>query len=592
MQPVDTDAAAVEAHNEARLVEELLQRGWISGLELEQAIEAAGAEGSLLAALEALKLVASQKLHALRKEARSTPAPSLDFKPLDTAANDLLRCVNNGEESGCWDADGALPRNFGPYVILREIGRGGMGVVYLARHRASQREVALKVIPNRTLATQAVRLRFQREARALAQVRHLHLISLYEVGKIGGRPYYTMNFVDGQTFRKYLQGRPTLMDCIGILAKVASAVETLHARDIVHRDLKPENVMIDADGQPYVMDFGLAKHLDRNESRVTRTGAPVGTPAYMAPEQAAGRDVRGPADVYALGVILYEVLTGRPPHQAGNVLELMRAIRDEEPEPPSRLNPDCPAALERICLKAIEKLPGERYASAGDLHAELLRFLGGEKVHAAPRSARRLASKWFARRRRMLAALALALFSLSSLLWVVGREVHAAHITARWAEAHRRYEAARALFLQENYEQALSELEVAVAEAPRADWSQPLLALGRNLYKLERYDEAVEVLARIPEQEAEYPKARLYRGECLKRMGRLREARDDLQVVLKLSPLEYHAHHLLAEIATRHGDLGEANTQEVLFEVVKAMPDASEGLTYLDDGYVRALWMP
>jgi serine/threonine protein kinase len=297
--------------------------------------------------------------------------------------------------TGDWPAPaGSAPADWPSvpgYEILVELGRGGMGVVYKARQVSLKRLVALKLIRDGALAGPQQRARFRIEAEAAARMRHPNIVHVYEVGEHEGRPYFAMELVTGGGLDRHLAGRPLPAPQAAELVRgLALAVQHAHAQHVIHRDLKPANVLLDEAGEPHVTDFGLAKRLDSDSTAWTRDGAVLGTAGYMAPEQAAGR-VRevGPAcDVYALGAILYECLTGRPPFQADSWDEALRQVLHDEPTPPTRLRADVPRDLETVCLKCLEKEPERRYASAEELAGDLSRFLEAKPVAAVPLGAR------------------------------------------------------------------------------------------------------------------------------------------------------------------------------------------------------------
>jgi eukaryotic-like serine/threonine-protein kinase len=342
---------------------------------------------------------------------------------------------------------------FGPYRLLGELGRGGMGVVYQALQVELDRPVALKMILGSHLATDDQVKRFHAEARAAAKLRHPNVVQVYESGTIAGQHYYAMEFIDGPSLDRVLNGRPVPVDAaVHILVAVAGAVATLHARGIVHRDLKPGNILLkdeelptkrtnDTNEEqketeektassfrvlrafrgssflssctPLLTDFGLAKVLDA-DSRLTASGMIVGTPQYMAPEQAAGARAIGPwSDVYALGAILYELLTGRPPFLAESTLDTLVQVLESEPTPPRQLRPDLPRKLELICLKCLEKAPEERYPSAAELAADLEHYRHGETVTAQPQGLLRRFGGW-ARRKPALAARGICLAAVAA----------------------------------------------------------------------------------------------------------------------------------------------------------------------------------
>jgi serine/threonine-protein kinase len=273
-----------------------------------------------------------------------------------------------------------LPRAFGDYELLDVIGKGGMGVVYKARQRSLRRIVALKMM------VRGERDRFAIEAQAAAHLDHPNLVAVHEAGEWDGQAYFSMRYVEGRTLSALLAEGPLhARDAARILATVSRAVHYAHERGILHRDLKPSNILLDRAGQPHVTDFGLAKRVTTPDglpavSGLTLSGAIVGTPAYMAPEQVSGsRGKPSPvSDVYSLGVILYEMLTGRPPFQAPTPVDTLLLVLDQEPIRPRLLNPNVDPDLELICLKCLQKEPELRYASAAGLAADLEAHLQGE----------------------------------------------------------------------------------------------------------------------------------------------------------------------------------------------------------------------
>jgi serine/threonine protein kinase/Tfp pilus assembly protein PilF len=273
------------------------------------------------------------------------------------------------------------------YEILSELGRGGMGVVYLARQVALDRDVALKMVLAGELAGPAERVRFRTEAEAIARLQHPNVVQIFEVGEAGGRPFCSLEYCPGGSLDRKLQGTPLPpAEAARLVETLARAVQAAHDRGIIHRDLKPANVLLAADGTPKVSDFGLAKRLDAQTVH-TASGAILGTPPYMAPEQASGAKTHpiGPAtDIYALGAVLYECLTGRPPFRAPTPLDTMFQVLNQDPVAPRQLQPNLSRDLETICLKCLEKDPKRRYPSALELAEDLNRFLQGEPIHARP----------------------------------------------------------------------------------------------------------------------------------------------------------------------------------------------------------------
>ena len=276
-----------------------------------------------------------------------------------------------------------LGHDFGDFELLEEVARGGMGIVYKAHKRSLNCLVALKVIQAGPLASQAEKQRFLLEAEAAANLDHPNIVPVFEIDR-GSGLYFTMKWVDGGSLARHV---PRLMRepiaAARLLATVARAVHDAHRHGYLHRDLKPANILLDAQGKPYVIDFGLARRLGEDSS-LTQSGAILGTPSYMAPEQAGGhgKEVGPAADVYSLGAVLYELLVGRPPFRAATVMETLVLVLERDPTPPRRLEPGVPRDLEAICLKCLEKDPADRYPSAEALAEDLERSLRGEDVGA------------------------------------------------------------------------------------------------------------------------------------------------------------------------------------------------------------------
>ena len=299
----------------------------------------------------------------------------------------------------------AQPREFGRYELMEEVGRGGMGVVYRARQKTLDATVALKVVRSSQFASADEIRRFYAEARAAAGLRHPNIVCVHDVGECLGQHYLTMDFVDSGSLADRLADCPLdLREAAELLLTVARAVDYLHHQNIVHRDLKPSNIMLDEQGVPYVTDFGLAKIFE-GDSAETASGTIIGTPSYMAPEQAAGKiaEVSPQSDVYSLGAILYEMLTGRPPFVENNPLDTLLQVLESIPEPLRKRNRHIPHDLEAICLRCLEKAPQDRFATAEELATELDHFLKGEPVRLPPRSLVDRIVRW-ARREPALAS--------------------------------------------------------------------------------------------------------------------------------------------------------------------------------------------
>jgi WD40 repeat protein len=377
-----------------------------------------------------------------------------------------------------------LLTSLGRFQIRQELGRGSFGVVLLAHDPLLGRAVALKVPRAEVLLTSELRERFRREARAAAALEHPHLVPVYEVGEAGAACFLVSAYCPGSNLAQWLRQRTEpvpFAQAASLLATVAEAVQHAHDRGVIHRDLKPSNILLDTEGQPHVTDFGLARFLDglaedEPGRYPTRTGIIVGTAPYMAPEQAGGKSrLVGPAaDVYGLGAILYELLTGRAPFQGESELDTLQQVQSADPVPPSRLRLRCPRDLEVICLKCLEKDPGRRYASAGALAEDLRRFLAGEPIRARPvGTAERL---WRRCRRNPVLSLAWGLAGAAVLAVValsVGFAVHESWVNQRLSEA--------AVSLRHEEEQAESARAAAQQQYLVAERRSALMALDQGL---------------------------------------------------------------------------------------------------------------
>jgi tetratricopeptide (TPR) repeat protein len=476
------------------------------------------AEFPILAADKTAALELIHTEHVIREELGQRPSADEWYARFPQWAADLrerfevnahLRAEVGGPPTAAWEgsppttpaaeAPTAVPwegRQIGGYEVLGQLGRGGMGAVYKARQVALNRIVALKVILGGEHADPHARSRFRREAEAVARLDHPNIVRIYEVGEHDGSPYFSMEYVDGGTLAAELAGGPLPpRRAAGLVADLAAAVEYAHRRGVIHRDLKPANVLLQTDDSrlkieatgvfssqssiadhqspiPKVTDFGLAK-LFAGDGTPTVTGHLLGTPCYMAPEQASGDAKRvGPAaDTYALGAILYECLTGRPPFQGASNWVIWQVL-DSAPVPLSRVRPGVPRDLETICLKCLEKDPARRYPTAGALADDLRRFLNDQPIRARPPGAIDQLRK-FARRNRAAVAGAAAVFVVL-ILGLVGTTVGLIHADAARVRAETAEQEARA-------QSAESHARAADLAMQRGAWRAALESLDRAL---------------------------------------------------------------------------------------------------------------
>jgi WD40 repeat protein len=436
-------------------------------------------------------------------------------RALDGLSDPTLVAYRQSATAGLMPEDDALPRRVGDYEILAEVGRGGMGVVYQARHVRLGRIVALKMLLGGCFADPDRRQRFRAEAEAVARLLHPHIVQLFEVGdyEVGEGlpyPYFTLEFVAGGSLAQRLAGRPAPpQQAAAWLEPLARAVHYAHQQDIIHRDLKPSNILLTGDGQPKICDFGVAKLLAGSDLK-TLSGTLVGTAEYMAPEQAEGKTAAEPAtDVYALGAILYEMLTGRPPFKGTGTLDTLNQVRQVEPVPPRHLQPLVPRDLETICLKCLAKEPRKRYATALSLAEDLRRFQAGEPIIARPVSAWERAAKW-CRRRPAHATLAAALVAVTVLglvgvIWQLLRVEAAKEVavrerdTAQWLTYRANIAAALSALQLGNFNSAQGYLKAPAEKYRNWEWRYLFSRLDSAQQVLRGHEGPVDALAFSPD---------------------------------------------------------------------------------------------
>jgi serine/threonine protein kinase/regulator of sirC expression with transglutaminase-like and TPR domain len=416
----------------------------------------------------------------------------------------------------------------GNYVLLGELGRGGMGVVYRAHDRVLNRNVALKMIADTGRAGGKLLKRFRTEASALARLHDPRIVPVFEVGEHEGKPYIVMELVEGTSLDALLRDDEiALRDRVKIVLEVALALEHAHQNGIVHRDVKPENVIVDRSGLPHLMDFGLA--IDESAAeRLTVPGAVLGTPAYMSPEQAAGGTVpvTSASDIYSLGAVLYRALVGKPPFSGAGTHNILYKVITADPTPPRRIDPKLHPDLETIALRCLMKEPERRYASAREVADELRRFLDGEPIVARPQSA--LEKSW--RRVRRHPQLIAALFVFFAIACGGGYAL----------EEHHR----------EDLERAAAELRLSDARTT--------LELAKRLVAENKYTRAIEVATRAIELAPEVPAAWAVRAGARFSTSDRDGAIADATHAIELAPATYDAWYVRASARSNKHEIAEA----------------------------------
>jgi formylglycine-generating enzyme required for sulfatase activity len=524
-----------------------------------------------------------------------------DESDRDVIAAAFRRCADCESEATDVRPDSSTRAPTAPriegYDILDVLGRGGMGVVYKARHLALNRIVALKMILADGQAGPHDLARFRIEAEAAARLQHANIVQIHEVGEADGHPYCALEFVEGGNLTRKLHGKPVpAREAARLVEALARAMQLAHSRNVVHRDLKPANILLAADGTPKITDFGLARQLDR-DSGETQAGAVMGTPSYMAPEQASGlAHEAGPsADVYALGAVLYECLAGRPPFKGSTVVQTLDQVRTQEPLPPSRVARSgdhattVPLDLDTICLKCLRKEPEKRYASAAELADELVRYQHGEPILARPVGRVERAGKWV-KRNPVVTPVAAALV-LVTVLGVAG-------IVWKYADAEEQWGIAEDQKNVAEKQRGLAENQKNIAE------KQKILAQGKEkaaLYEADKARQARDFLVRIFERaDATGPQGTMTARQILD------DAEKEIPIKFAGQP-ELQA-ELLAAIDTVYAKLtansplamilevsGTVQLQSVRNPKQQAVPQtllhAGDRLTLAADGQVRLVFL-
>lgn len=405
-------------------------------------------------------------------------------------------------------------RYIGDYELVEEIARGGMGVVYSARQLSLNRMVAVKMILAGQLATPTEVRRFRAEAEAAATLQHPNIVAIHEIGEHHGQPYFSMDFIEGQSLAELSRDGPLpARRAAAIMQTVAEAIGHAHQRGILHRDLKPSNIVLDILGRPHITDFGLAKQVESElglrASNLTLTGQVLGTPSFMSPEQVSGqRDaVRPTTDIYSLGAILYCLVTGRPPFQGESIQQVFAQVTTAQPLSPGLLNPALPRDLETICLKCLEKEPQKRYATASELADELKRFLHDKPIRARPLGPFAKACRWGRRNRTVSVSAALMLALVGGFSWHNWRTVTELRNTAPSFVA-----LAESLVAAQKFPEALERIEVALRLQPRRP--DYLVHKGNILLALLRLSEARDAYAEGLRLDGSLTAARERRAVC------------------------------------------------------------------------------
>ncbi|MFP6658598.1 MAG: serine/threonine-protein kinase, partial [Pirellulales bacterium] len=458
----------------------------------------------------------------------------------------------------------AISKNFGQYELIEVIGKGGMGIVHKARDTKLNRTVALKMIlAGRFADTDEVK-RFYAEAEAAAKLRHPNIVAVHEFGEAAGQHFFSMDYIEGDSLAELVRANALAPAKAAEMAKkIAAAMHHAHSEKILHRDLKPSNVLLDSDDEPMITDFGLAKQVE-GQSQLTMSGTILGTPSYMPPEQASGQlgKVTVVSDVYSIGAILYEMLTGRPPFRAANEIETLKQVLDTEPVSPRMLNPAVPADLETICLKCLQKERAARYATAEELADELGRFLAGEPILARPIGLPSRAWRWCRHNPKIasLAALAVLGFATAFAATTIG------YVTA-----------SRALT---RAEQSLNQLRIAIDRLYTLVSETELLnEPGMQSFRKQLLSEARNLYQETLKQQGDNPTIRRELALSHFRLGRIMRDLDDPDSALETLETAREMQRQLVEAnrtAERLAELGD--TLNLIGEVMKEQNRLTEAL--------------
>jgi serine/threonine-protein kinase len=449
-----------------------------------------------------------------------------------------------------------LPEEIASYQIVRELGRGGMGVVYHAHDPTLRRDVAMKMILSSELVGRSLLMRFKTEAEAVARLQHPNIVQIFEVGSDNDRPYIALEFVDGPDMAAWIKEKPISPELAAqSILTLAQAMQYAHDKNVLHRDLKPANVLVGPAGQLKISDFGLAKHLDDNESGKTTTGDILGTPSYMAPEQAAGHsELIGPAtDQYALGSMLYALITGRPPFLSAKAMDTVSKVINDEPLPPGKMVSELPRDLETICLKTLQKNPSERYSNCKELAADLQRFLNNEPIAARPISTAERTWRWCKRNPKIAIPTGLAAGLLASLI-ALG-SVSYAMIAQQKDRAESNLILAKENEATAIENQQLAEKNAAIAQEREAEARAQAMALMKNVqYVLTDIDPA---LAKQPGSTDLRTKIALHQVEVWNKIDKAVRNDEQGEAVPTLLGVRFR----LAQLFGQLGKIEESNEQ-------------------------------